>query len=94
MEEKVFAGRTPALLIERQSSGGDQTMEIGVIGGALKATGVTVLDVASQGPLCGSAPRPHDFEMRNRQRMVAAICLAIARKISASSTPLLAAAGR
>ena len=30
-KEKVFAGRTPALLIERQSSGGDRTMEMKMI---------------------------------------------------------------
>ena len=30
-EQKVFAGRTPAFLIERQSSGGDQTMEMKMI---------------------------------------------------------------
>src|SRR5882724_2076347 len=31
MEQKVFTGRTPALLIERQSSSGDQTMEMKMI---------------------------------------------------------------
>ena len=30
-EQKVFAGRTPALLIERQRSSGDQTMEMKMI---------------------------------------------------------------
>ena len=30
-EEKVFAGRDPTVLIKRQSSGGDQTMEMKMI---------------------------------------------------------------
>ena len=30
-EEKIFPGRTPALLIVRQSSSGDQTMEMKMI---------------------------------------------------------------
>src|SRR6266478_8526994 len=30
-EQKVFTGRTPALLIEQQSSRGDQTMEMKMI---------------------------------------------------------------
>lgn len=52
----------------------------GVIGGSLKATGVTPLDVAAQGGCAAALHGLDDFEMRNRQRMVAAIGLAIGAK--------------
>jgi hypothetical protein len=52
----------------------------GVIGGALIATGVTLLEVASQGRCATAFHGLHDLEMRDRQRMVAAIGLAIGTK--------------
>ena len=52
----------------------------GVIGGALKATGITALDMATQGRCATALHGLDDFEMRNRQRMVAAIRLAIGAK--------------
>ena len=52
----------------------------GVIGGSLKATGVTPLEVAAQGCCAAALHGLDDFEMRNRQRMVAAIRLAIGAK--------------
>jgi hypothetical protein len=51
-----------------------------VIGRALKATGVTPLEVAAQGGCAAALHSLDDFEMRNRQRMVAAIGLAIGAK--------------
>jgi hypothetical protein len=51
-----------------------------VIGGTLKATGVTPLDVAAQGRSAAAFHGLDDFEMRHRQRMVAAIGLAIGAK--------------
>ena len=45
----------------------------GVIGGSLKATGVTPLDVTTQGRCAAALHGLDDFEMRNRQRMVAAM---------------------
>ena len=52
----------------------------GVIGGALIATGVTLLEVATQGRCAAAFHGLYDFEMRNRQRMVAAIGLAMGAK--------------
>src|SRR5262247_4155881 len=52
----------------------------GVIGGSLKATGVTPLDVATQGRCSTALHGLDDFEMRNRQPMVAAIRLAVDAK--------------
>ena len=55
-------------------------MRICFTGGALKATGVASLDVATQGRCAAALHGLHHFEMRNRQRMVAAIRLAIGAK--------------
>ena len=66
----------------------------GVIGGSLKATGVAPLDVAAQGRCATALHGLDDFEMRNRQRLGAAIGLAMGAKDIGRSTPLLAAAGR
>ena len=52
----------------------------GVIGGTLKATGVTLLYVAAQGRCAAALHGLDDFEMRNRQRMIAAIGLAMGAK--------------
>jgi hypothetical protein len=52
----------------------------GVIGGALKAAGVAPLEVAAQGRCAAALHGLDDFEMRNRQRMVAAIRLAMGAK--------------
>jgi hypothetical protein len=51
-----------------------------VIGGALKATGITALDVATQDGCATALHGLDDFEMRNRQPMVAAIRLAVGAK--------------
>jgi hypothetical protein len=52
----------------------------GVIGRALKATGITLLEVAAQGRGAAALHRLQDLKMRDRQRMVAAIGLAIGAK--------------
>jgi hypothetical protein len=52
----------------------------GVIGGALKTTGVTLLHVASQGCCAAAFDRSHYFEVRNWQGMVAAIGLTMLTK--------------
>ena len=59
---------------------GAVAVSAGVIGGSLKATGVTPLDVATQGGCAAAFDGLDDFQMRNRQRMVAAIGLAIGAK--------------
>ena len=59
---------------------GAMAVTAGVIGGSLKATGVTPLDVATQDRCAAALHGLDDFEMRNRQRMVAAIRLAIGAK--------------
>ena len=52
----------------------------GVIGGALKTTGVAPLDVAAQGRRTAALHGLHDCEMGDRQRMIAAIGLAMGAK--------------
>jgi hypothetical protein len=52
----------------------------GVVGGALKATGVTLFEVATESRRATALHGLHDFEMGDRQRMVAAIRLAIGAK--------------
>ena len=52
----------------------------GVVGGALKATGIAALEVATQGRRAAALHGFDDLEMGDRQRMVAAIGLAIGAK--------------
>jgi hypothetical protein len=66
----------------------------GVIGRALIATGVTLLDVASQGRGAAALDGLHDFEMGDRQRMIAAIGLAMGAKDIGQFNARLAAASR
>jgi hypothetical protein len=52
----------------------------GVVGGALKATAVTLLEVATESRSATAHHGLHDLEMGDRQRMVAAIGLTIGAK--------------
>lgn len=52
----------------------------GVVGGTLKATGVTLLEVATKSRGATALHGLHDLEMGDRQRMIAAIRLAVSAK--------------
>jgi hypothetical protein len=53
------------------------TIKARVIGWVLKATGVTLLEVASQGRSAAALDGAHDPQVRKRQSMVLAILIAI-----------------
>jgi hypothetical protein len=83
------------LYLSQRLALGAMAVTAGVIGGSLKATGVTPLEVAAQDRCAAALHGLDDFEMRNRQRLVAAIGLAIgAKDIGQFNAPPLAAAGR
>lgn len=52
----------------------------GVLGGTLKATGITLLEVGSESCSATTLQGLHNFKMGDRQRMVAAIRFAIGAK--------------